>query len=55
MLIKVISNVNGIILSMMLMAVTLIMIMIITIIMIMKIITIFLKNLTFEFHLNSIS
>ena len=54
MLIKVISNVNGIILSMMLMAVTLIMIMIITIV-IMKIIIIFLKNLTFEFHLNSIS
>ena len=54
MLIKVISNVNGIILSMMLMAVTLITIMIITIV-IMKIIIIFLKNLTFEFHLNSIS
>ena len=54
MLIKVISNVNGIILSMMLMAVTLIMIMVITIV-IMKIIIIFLKNLTFEFHLNSIS
>ena len=54
MLIKVISNVNGIILSMMLMAVTLIMIMIIAIV-IMKIIIIFLKNLTFEFHLNSIS